>query len=235
MWLRRPAYHSRNEVERGSSACAGAIEWNYDRAEVIADILIHAVGVTSGLIAATALVAMATVYVHGAGAVSVGVYSICLETMLVLSATYNLWPISPAKWLLRRFDHSAIYALIAATYTPLITELGAGTFEMVLLVGLWSIAAVGVSLKLALPGRFDRLSIAIYLVMGWSGLLLYHTLLAGAPVLTVRLVLTGGLLYTAGVPFHIWQRLRFQNAIWHCFVLLAAACHCAAIFVLQTS
>jgi hemolysin III len=149
--------------------------------------------------------------------------------MLVLSATYNLWPVSRAKWVLRRFDHSAIYLLIAATYTPVIMELKDSVMAMVLLAGVWCVAIVGIVLKLALPGRFDRLSVGLYLAMGWSGIMLSGRVVATLPTFALCFVAAGGLLYSLGVIFHAWQRLRFQNAIWHCFVLLGAACHYTAV------
>src|SRR3954469_21335709 len=84
----------------------------------------------------------------------------------VFSAAYNLWPVSRIKWLLRRFDHSAIYLLIAATYTPFTVQMRSGLASG-LLVGIWTAAAVGIVLKLVLPGRFDRLSLVLYLLLGW--------------------------------------------------------------------
>ncbi len=84
-------------------------------------------------------------------------------------------------------------------------------------------------LKIALPGRYDRLAIGLYLAMGWSGLMLYDAVVEKLPTLALGLTLAGGVLYTSGVIFHAWQRLRFQNAIWHGFVLLGAACHYTAI------
>jgi hemolysin III len=103
-------------------AAAGAFRWNYDRAELIADGVVHGIGVFGGLVAATVLIVLAAVYASPFEVAVVSVYVVGLLAMLVLSATYNLWPISRAKWLLRRFDHSAIYVLIAATYTPFITQ-----------------------------------------------------------------------------------------------------------------
>jgi hemolysin III len=84
-------------------------------------------------------------------------------------------------------------------------------------------------LKLGWPGRFDRLSVGLYLAMGWSGMMLYHAVVAALPSLALWFVVAGGVLYSLGVIFHAWQRLRFQNAIWHCFVLLGAACHYTAV------
>ena len=92
-----------------------------------------------------------------------------LLAMLGLSAAYNLWPVSPRKWLLRRFDHSAIYILIAATYTPMIMQIKDQMFGLALLAGVWSVAIIGIVLKLFWPGKFDKLSVGLYLAMGWSG------------------------------------------------------------------
>ena len=210
-------------------AVAGAVRWNYDRAELIADGIVHGIGVFGGLVAATVLIVLTAIYATAVEVAVVSVYVAGLLAMLVLSATYNLWPISPAKWLLRRFDHSAIYLLIAATYTPFIMEVKDSIFAVAMLIGVWCVAIVGVVLKLVLPGRFDRLSVGLYLAMGWSGAMLYDAVVAALPILSLWFVVAGGALYSMGVIFHAWQRLRFQNVIWHSFVLLGAACHYTAV------
>jgi len=210
-------------------AAADVVRWNYDRAELIADGVVHVVGVCGGLVAATVLIVLAAIYASPLDVAVVSVYVAGLLTMLVLSATYNLWPVSRAKWVLRRFDHSAIYVLIAATYTPFIMGVKDSVFAVALLIGVWCVAIVGIVLKLALPGRFDRLSVGLYLAMGWSGLMLYDAVVKALPAMALWFVAAGGVLYTFGVIFHAWQRLRFQNAIWHGFVLLGAACHYTAV------
>jgi hemolysin III len=210
-------------------AAAGAMRWNYDRAELIADGVVHAVGVCFGLIAATVLIVLTAVYASPVDVAVVSVYVAGLLAMLVLSATYNLWPVSRAKWVLRRFDHSAIYLLIAATYTPFIMELKDSYFAIALLIGVWCVAIVGIVLKLVLPGRFDRVAVGLYLAMGWSGMMLYDAVVKALPAVALGFIVAGGVLYSLGVVFHAWQRLRFQNVIWHCFVLLGAACHYTAI------
>jgi len=210
-------------------AAAGAMHWNYDRAELIADGVVHVVGICFGLIAASVLIVLTAVYATAMDVAVVSVYVAGLLAMLVLSATYNLWPVSRAKWVLRRFDHSAIYLLIAATYTPFIMELKASYFAITLLIGVWCVAIVGIVLKLVLPGRFDRVAVGLYLGMGWSGLMLYDAVVQALPTMALWFIVAGGVLYSMGVVFHAWQRLRFQNVIWHCFVLLGAACHYTAI------
>jgi len=216
-------------ASNSAQAAAGAVRWNYDRAELIADGVVHGIGVLCGLVAATVLVVLTAVYATAFEIVGVSVYVAGLLAMLVLSAIYNLWPVSRAKWILRRFDHSAIYVLIAATYTPVIMQVKDSIFAMVLLIGVWCFAIVGVVLKLALPGRYDRVAVGLYLAMGWSGVMLYDVVATALPGMAMWFVVAGGALYSLGVIFHAWQRLRFQNAIWHGFVLSGAACHYTAV------
>jgi hemolysin III len=215
-----------------STALPGAprgVRWNYDRVELLVDSVIHSFGVTGGIIGAIALIAVAALVTSPTEIVAVAIYVAGLLAMLCVSAIYNLWPVSPRKWLLRRFDHSAIYLLIAATYTPFIVWLPPSATSVVLLAGVWLVAAAGVAIKLFLPGRFDKFAIALYLAMGWSGVMVSNIIVAVLPASVLWLVTAGGLLYSFGVIFHIWARLRFQNAIWHAFVLLGAACHYSAV------
>jgi hemolysin III len=216
-------------------AAAGVMGWNYDRAELIADGVVHGIGVFCGLVAATVLIVLTAIYASALDVAVVSVYVAGLLAMLVLSATYNLWPVSRAKWVLRRLDHSAIYLLIAATYTPFILEVKDSGFAMVLLAGVWCVAILGIVLKLLYPGRFDRVAVGIYLAMGWSGVMLYDAVVKALPALVLGFILAGGLLYSFGVIFHAWRRLRFQNAIWHGFVLAGAACHYTAVLDLVLS
>jgi hemolysin III len=206
-----------------------ALRWNYDKEEIIADGIVHAVGVVFGIVSIVALLVMAAPAVGAWELTSILVYGVGLLTVLTVSALYNLWPVSPVKWMLRRFDHSAIYLLIAGTYTPFITQMKASAEAMVLLVGVWLTSAIGIALKLRFPGRFDRLSILLYLFLSWSGVMAYESVFGALPASTLWLLVLGGILYTAGVAFHLWESLRFQNAIWHTFVLVAAACHYGAV------
>jgi len=215
----------------------GAIHWTYDRAELIADSVVHITGLSLGLVAAIVLIVVASAYASTLDIVTVSIYAAGLVAMLSFSTIYNLWPVSPVKWILRRFDHSAIYLLIAATYTPFLTQMNDRTLGLALLAGVWSVALLGIALKIFYPGRFDRLAVGLYLALGWSGVMAYDSIAASLPSTTLWLITIGGVLYSAGVIFHAWQRLRFQNAIWHSFVLLAAACHYSAVLdmVLVTS
>ena len=198
-------------------------------AEILADGIVHALAILAGLIAFPLLLG------HALGSVGTGVfaaltvYAAGFFLMWGFSMAYNMTPPSALKWLLRRFDHSAIYILIAATYTPIISQIKDQMFALALLAGVWGVALVGILLKLFKPGKFDKLSVGLYLAMGWSGLIAYEHVIETLPNLAMWFLAAGGALYTLGVIFHAWRRLRFQNAIWHSFVLIAAACHYVAV------
>ena len=208
--------------------CPGQISWHYERAEIIADGVVHAIGVSLGLIGAVLIIALA-IEMDPIDVAPILVYVIGLVMMLALSAAYNMWPVSPAKWVLRRFDHSAIYLLIAGTYTPFLAQMKNVMASAGLGIGLWVSAVIGMVLKLAFPGRFDRLAIVLCLLLGWSGVTAYDSLVSVLPNSSLWLLAIGGILYSLGTVFHIWQGLRFHNAIWHGFVLLAASCHYLAV------
>jgi hemolysin III len=206
----------------------GQISWDYDRAEIIADGVVHAIGLCLGLIGALTIV-MIAVRIDRIEIAPILIYVIGLVAMLALSAAYNMWPVSPAKWILRRFDHSAIYFLIAGTYTPFLAQMKSVLASAGLGAGVWLSAVIGMTLKLALPGRFDRLSVVLFLLLGWSGIVAYDSLASALPSASLWLLGIGGILYSVGALFHVWQGLRFHNAIWHGFVLIAAGCHYSAV------
>jgi hemolysin III len=207
------------------------MKWAYDRAEVIADGIVHALGVALGIAGVLSLFVQVAAAHAPARTISALIYGAGLLTVLCLSAIYNLWPISRTKWVLRRFDHAAIFLLIACTYTPFLIHI-ADPAAFYLLVGIWVAACVGMILKLIYPARFERLSILLYLCLGWSGVLLYEQVMVSMSSVILWLLAVGGVLYSAGVFFHLWERLRFHNALWHAFVLAAAACHFCAVFEL---
>src|SRR6516162_5169467 len=219
---------SRDVLASSPDICRGQISWDYDRAEIIADGVVHAIGVCLGLIGAVTIVVFA-VNLKRIEVAPIFVYVIGLVTMLGLSAAYNMWPVSPAKWVLRRFDHSAIYLLIAGTYTPFLVQMKSVLTSISLSIGVWLSAVIGIALKLALPGRFDRLAVVLCLLLGWSGVIAYDSLASALPSVSLWLLAIGGILYSVGALFHVWQGLRFHNAIWHGFVLLAASCHYLAL------
>ncbi|HSP25364.1 MAG TPA: hemolysin III family protein [Saliniramus sp.] len=199
-----------------------AVKWQYDRAELIADAVVHVVGVIAAVIAVLALLALAAGSASGIEMAALALYAFGLIAVKLISAVYNMWPITPFKWALRRFDHAAIYILIAGTYTPFLTQIESGPAFWALAGILWITAAIGVALKIWLPGRFDRLAIALYLGLGWSGMLAIEAVVEAVPTTSLWLIVIGGITYSLGVIFHVWESLRFHNAIWHVFVLAAS-------------
>lgn len=198
-------------------------------AEWWSDAAVHVAGLAAVTGAVPVLIVLAAVLRGDAAAVvGASVYGATLVLMVLCSALYNMLPSGGWTWLWRRLDHAAIYLKIAGTYTPfaLITEQGGG-----LLAGVWGAAALGVALKLASPSRFRWAGLALYLGMGWSGVIAGGAMMAALPGSVVVLMLTGGLLYTVGVVFFLWERLWFQTAIWHVFVLAASLVFYAAVMV----
>ncbi|MGA7163930.1 MAG: hemolysin III family protein [Pseudolabrys sp.] len=161
----------------------------------------HAIGVCLGLLGAVTIVVI-SINTERVDVAPILVYVIGLVTMLAFSAAYNMWPVSPAKWVLRRFDHSAIYLLIAGTYTPFLMQMKNVLASASLGIGVWSSAVIGMALKLALPGRFDRLAVILCLLLGWSGIIAYDSL-ATLPSSSLWLLAIGGILYTLGTLFHV--------------------------------
>jgi hemolysin III len=201
----------------------------YSKSEIITDGAVHVVGLVAALIGLTVLV-MLTAQWRGLVELSaVMVYGIALVTMLGCSLAYNMIPVSPLKWFMRRFDHCGIFLLIAGTYTPLLTQISDPFTAYALGVTVWTGAITGIVLALAYPGRGEKFKVAAYLALAWVAVFALKPLMTSLPMNTVVLVVVGGLLYTSGVVFYRWHSLRYQNVIWHIFVVAAAACHFAAI------
>lgn len=202
----------------------------HDFAEIVADGVVHGVGLVFALIGVTALIFYATLWSSYGELAAAWIYGLGLVLCIAVSFTYNIWPTSRTKWILRRFDHSAIFVLIAATYTPFLQR-GAAHEPMiaVMLCTIWFVAIGGIALKCLFPGRYDRLAILLYLAMGWSGVMVAGPISEYLPPVTLWLIVVGGLIYSLGVIFHVWERLRFQRATWHAFVIAAAAVHYSAV------
>ena len=199
------------------------------RSEWRVDAVVHVVGIIFGLAACAILAIVVWPNEDAAVLRSLAVYGAGLVAMLGCSALYNLAGDGPRKALWRRLDHAAIFVMIAATYTPFLAIAIGGAWGTGLLVFVWAVAAVGVVLKLLDPGRLETLSIAAYLSLGWTILVAIDRLIAAVSLRALILLAAGGILYSVGVLFYRWHRLAYQRAIWHGFVLTAAACQYFAI------
>lgn len=201
----------------------------YDPTEVLADSIIHLLGVTFGVVGSVAVVVLAAQTSNVLGIVATSLYAASLLAMVGFSAAYNLTKPSAFREILRRLDHATIFFLIAGTHSAITLGRIETPWSQWLAAIAWSIAFVGAAIKILYPRRFERVAVAAYLALG---LLVFFSL---APILhslsmaVLILVTTGSILYVGGVAFHLWDGLRFQNAIWHGMVLCAACCHYAAV------
>lgn len=213
----------------GAPHDAGTHRRIHSARERCADGIVHFASVLAGIVGATLLVVL-SVTRHDPGKVAaIGVYGVGMVAMFAASAAYNFAYYTRFRALLRRLDHSAIFLMIAGTYTPLTTQLMGGIVAPLSTLAIWLTASAGVGMKLATPKLFERVGVALYLILGWIGIVVFGPYVPGLPTATAWTLVAGGLLYTAGVIFHVWERLPFQNAIWHLFVLAAAACHWVSI------
>jgi hemolysin III len=162
-------------------------------------------------------------------AISVFIYCAGLLAMICASAAYNLAPHGPSKGFLRRLDHAAIFIMIAATYTPFAMNRLSAPYGTFILWAIWLSASFGVVMKVLFPRRFEILSIALYLAMGWLIVFVLQPLHAAMTATDFWLLVAGGLVYSAGVAFYLIERIPYHKAIWHGFVLVAAALHFSAV------
>ncbi len=202
---------------------------HYTVAELAVDRVLHAVAV---LLAAGGILWLFAVTLPAASVrqmVGVTVYSAGLIGMFAASAAYNLCCPSRTKELLRRIDHAMIFVMIAGTCTPFTLSAFPTSIGLLICLLVWLIAATGAVLKLAFPRRFERLLLALYLVMGWAVLGMSRAYADNLSDVALFLLLGGGLAYSCGAYVQARGRLRFHNAVWHGLVLLGAGLHWAAI------
>ena len=197
--------------------------------ELLADGVVHALGLALGVAGAATLVVLVIADGNPVLVAPLSVYAAGLMAMLGCSAAYNLLRSSRRRDWLRRFDHAAIFAMIAGTYTPFTTLGLRGDWSYGLTVAIWSVAAVGIVLKLWQPRRIETISVALYLGLGWIGLIALGPFRGALETSTLALLAAGGIVYSLGVVFHLWRGLPYHDAIWHGFVLVAAGIHYLAV------
>jgi hemolysin III len=207
-----------------------AVSRQFSRWEMGVDGGIHACAIVAGVIGSVVLL-FAAAAEGAADIAAVAVYSGCLITMFACSAAYNLGRFTRHGHWLKHVDQAAIFLMIAGTYTPFTALRLSGVWSVIFTTLVWGAALVGILLRLLHGRLFERVSVAIYLALGWMGLVLVAPLLQALSVPTFILLASGGALYTIGVVFHLWERLPFQSAIWHLFVVAAAATHFVAVLL----
>jgi hemolysin III len=198
------------------------------RAEVIADAVLHALGIGFAVTGTVLLLVFASVRVDGGTMAGLAIYGGALIASFVISAVYHLAPWEALRDTLRRIDQAAIYFKIAGTYTPFAVFIGTG-FAYGVLTLVWVLASIGAVVKLALRKRPGKWAAVMYLTLGWMSLLLAWPLVQLLPLGASVLILAGGVTYSVGVGLYYWAELRFANALWHGHVLAASACFFIAI------
>ena len=202
----------------------------HTQAEHIADGVMHVLGLAFAIAGATALMVWAALAVPPERIWPLIPYVIGLVASFAFSAAYNLTLHRKIRAVLRRFDHAAIYLLIAGTYTPMAIIGISGGRGVALAIAAWSLALFGMTLKLAFFHRWRRLGFALYLGQGWLGVLAAWPLITSLPLSVLILILVGGVTYSAGTIFYA-KAWPFSTAIWHGLVLAAAAIHYAAVIL----
>ncbi|WP_260261639.1 PAQR family membrane homeostasis protein TrhA [Vibrio intestinalis] len=204
----------------------------YSVKEEIANTVTHGLGMVLGIIGLVLLLIKALD--HNADALTITSMSIYGGSMIVLflaSTLYHAIPYKRAKRALKTFDHCAIYLLIAGSYTPFLLVSLRTPLAIGLMIVIWSIALIGIIMKLAFVYRFKKLSLVTYLLMGWLSLVVIYQLALNLEVGGLTLLAVGGLVYSLGVIFYVAKRIPYNHAIWHGFVLAGCACHFLAIYL----
>jgi hemolysin III len=199
------------------------------RHELAADCIIHILGIAGGSIGGATLVALIAARGDWLESGALLIYAVGIVAMFGCSAAYNLARTSRWRAAFQRCDHAAIFVMIAGTYTPFTLLRLDGIWSWGLTTAVWSIAGIGVLIKLCRGCDLRYASAAPYLLLGWIGIIAIDPLFRSLGWETLALIGLGGALYTIGIGFHVWHRLPFQNAIWHAFVLAAASVHYAAV------
>jgi hemolysin III len=197
--------------------------------EEIANSVTHGAGLVAFAIGLPILVATAAERGDAMQVLGCSVFATCLVLLYAASTIYHALPPSRAKRIFRVADHIAIYLVIAGSYTPFLLGVLRGPFGWTLCAVVWGLAALGILHKLLLGMRFPHLSTAFYLAMGWLAVVAIGPITNHVPSGGLAWLAAGGLLYTTGVVFYAWDRLRYGHMVWHLFVLAGSACHFVAV------
>lgn len=204
-------------------------------AEEIANSISHGLGLIASLAAAPILIVAAT---RGGGASSIVgavVFAVTMVSLYLASTLYHALSDKRAKGFFRVLDHAAIFLLIAGTYTPFTLGVMRGPWGWTLLGLVWIMAAAGLVLTAVPATRHSRVTIVLYVAMGWLAIIAVRPILLHVPVPGILWILAGGLAYTGGLVFFGMHRLRYNHFVWHLFVIMGTVCHFFAVLWHSTS
>lgn len=198
--------------------------------EELANSVTHGLALIAAVVATPFLVISA---INGGDAGSIAgafIFSVTVVLVYTTSTVYHSMPRGSTKQFLRVVDHGAIYLLIAGTYTPFALGAIGGTWGIALLTAEWLLALSGISLKVFTGVRYRKLSIVLYLIMGWLALVAVKPFMANIPLSGILWILAGGVAYTTGIPFYTAKKVRYTHFIWHLFVIAGTTCHFIAVY-----
>jgi hemolysin III len=201
----------------------------YTLREELASSITHGIGIVLAIAGLAVLVAFAALHGDAWHIVGCSVFGAAMILCFTTSTLYHSVQAEHIKHMLRALDHSAIFLLIAGTYTPFMLVNLRGPWGWTLFAVIWTLAVAGIVLRLALKGRLHGLVVSLYLAMGWAVVAATEPMLRHVGTGGLILLAAGGLAYTAGVVFYKWRRLPYNHAIWHAFVLAGCGLHFFAV------
>lgn len=202
---------------------------SYSTGEEIVNSITHGIGALLSVTGLVFLVVLASQHGDVRHIVGFSVFGTALVLLYTASTLYHSLTHPTAKKVFKILDHSAIFLLIAGSYTPFMLVSLGGTLGWTILGIVWALAVLGIVMKSVFIGRFKRISLVVYLGMGWLCVFALRPMLEQVPGVILILILLGGLCYTVGVVFYVWRKLPFNHAVWHLFVLAGSACHYFAV------
>lgn len=203
--------------------------YEYSLKEEIASSITHGIGAGLSVAGLTILVVLAAIYGDVWRVVSFSIFGSTLVILYLSSTLYHSFQNPRIKRVLRVLDHAAIYLLIAGSYTPFLLVSMRGIWGWTLFGVVWGMALLGMTFKVFFIGRFEVLATAGYVLMGWLSVLAFKEMLTKVPPGGITFLIVGGVVYTAGVIFYAWEKLPYNHAIWHLFVLGGSICHFFAV------
>ena len=197
--------------------------------EELANTISHGLGLVLALVAVPILIAAGLRAGNIPFTVGASVFGGTMVLLYLASTLYHSLTHEAAKGLFRLFDHTAIFLLIAGTYTPFSLGVLRGPWGWSLLAAIWTLAIVGITLKIRKRTRYSPICIVLYVIMGWLAIVAVKPIVMLVPVPGILLILAGGLAYTGGLAFFAWERIRYNHFIWHLCVIAGTTCHFLAV------
>ncbi|MEP7272094.1 MAG: hemolysin III family protein [Acidobacteriota bacterium] len=220
---------SKNE-ETDVSEAAPIVKRSQSFGEEIANSVSHGIALFAIVLAAVPILVINVVRNGNAANVAgVGIFALTLVMVYLASTVYHALPHGRAKRIFHAFDHSAIFLLIAGTYTPFMLGVLRGGWGWTLLAIVWGLAIAGIGLKVIGGVNNTRVFVVLYVAMGWLALIAIKPILARVPIAGLMWILAGGFAYTLGLVFFGLDRLRYHHFVWHLFVLIGSLCHIFAV------